>query len=145
MTARQAARTLRGLKPKVYRLVDKGVGKSARAAVTFAKWESSGPFSGRALAAMDHPYARRHGRPLLDPSIVNVQSGLFRQSWQVERKAFAKGGDQFTVANRTSYADYLDQGTRFMFARPIATVVKAYWTTWAVVEIEKALTDAGYR
>lgn len=43
---------------------------------------SSGPFTLKQLRRMGHPYARRHPKPLLDPGVINVQSGAFRSAWR---------------------------------------------------------------
>lgn len=108
--------------------VEKAVESMARNAVKGAAYSaldraismSSGPFSLAELAEMDHPYARRHGTPLLEPFIINVQSGAFRQDWDMRQV----GDQHFQVFNDNAVADYLDQGTRYMFRRPIAEAVE---------------------
>lgn len=85
-----------------------------------ARKRSSGPFSLYELAEMDHPYAVRHGMPLLDPSIINEQTGRFKASWQGEI-----GVSSGRVSNASDVADYLDQGTDTMFRRPIGDALEA--------------------
>lgn len=94
---------------------------------TVAEKRSSGGYSLASLARMDHPYARRHGIPLEEPGIINVQSGVFRRSWtsfgpySVNDKLISR------VANLDPKANYLEQRwghpkTR-MFARPINILI----------------------
>src|SRR5687767_8834007 len=47
---------------------------------------SSGPLKLKVMRrkAWDHPYAKRHSRPRLEPDITNVQSGDFREDWEIE-------------------------------------------------------------
>jgi hypothetical protein len=70
---------------------------------------SSGSFSAADLRALDHPYARRHPLPLLDPDEVNVESGEFQHAWRLEGPQ--QRGDRLTtrVFNTSRVAPYLDQ------------------------------------
>ena len=80
---------------------------------------SSGPFSLAELARRDHPYATRHAEPLLDPSRINRQEGVFKDSW-VRRYPFQRGGELVTrLYNIDPKAHFLEQGTRNMVARPL--------------------------
>lgn len=98
--------------------VDRAVSVALDDTVQTARHMSSGGRSSRTLARMDHPYATRHGSPLLPPEIINVQSGEFLASWKAERTP--EGG---RVINDSPVADFLQFGTKYMVARPIATVL----------------------
>lgn len=82
------------------------------------QWFSSGPISTAQLIAEDHPYATRHMVSRYDPAIINKQTGIFRQSWQVFVTNIA-GHSVYVVHNVASYAEYLEHGTWKMIARPI--------------------------
>jgi hypothetical protein len=82
------------------------------------QWFSSGPISSAQLAREDHPYATRHMVSRYDPAIINKQTGVFRQSWQIGITNIA-GHPIYVVRNTASYAEYLEHGTRKMIARPI--------------------------
>lgn len=88
--------------------------------------KSSGPYSLTQLAAMDHPYARRHGKAQLPPQIINKQTDGpegFAGSWETEL-----GGNPANptgqLVNRNPVADYLIHGTRYMLERPIDHAVE---------------------
>jgi hypothetical protein len=82
---------------------------------------SSGPFSSEQLADMDHPYARRHGYPLLDPGTINVQTGAFKAHWRRERVA----DDHYQVVNDDEKAEKILFGDFWTFNRPIDEAVEA--------------------
>lgn len=88
--------------------------------IRLARERSSGPFSSARLASMDYPFAKRHGAPLLDPSIVNSQSGHFRAKWHAVRLGM---GAQ--IVNDAQYADWLKHGTEYAFARPIDEAIES--------------------
>lgn len=92
---------------------------AAELGVRIAREQSSGPYSSAQLAAMDHPYATRHGSPMLAPWIINEQSGAFRSHWQYVAKGI---GAQ--IFNDTYYAKWLEEGTPTMFARPAGLVIE---------------------
>ena len=79
---------------------------------------SSGPISSAQLAAEDHPYAKRHGAPMRDPSVINIQTGRFQAGWGLSLRPGANRYD-INAHNEVPYADFLKQGTRLMFARPM--------------------------
>jgi hypothetical protein len=84
-----------------------------------ARVNSLGPLSTRVLRALGNPFARRHGKPLLDPGIVHQQSGLFGASW-VMGGVEQRGGDLFAMIwNSDPKAPLLKEGTEMMFARPV--------------------------
>lgn len=86
---------------------------------TARRW-SSGPFSLAELATRDHPYARRHGRPLLSSARINVQTGVFRDSWVASAAVIPGVGVGVRLYNTDDKASrFLEGGTEHMFARPI--------------------------
>lgn len=69
--------------------------------------------------ARNRPYAVRHGAPLRDPSIINQQSSHFIQDWETIGP-YWRGGTLYSVLrNISQIANWLEFGTKFMFARPI--------------------------
>jgi hypothetical protein len=101
----------------------RGFAQGMRETYDLAIQKSSGPFSLAALASMDHPYARRHGSPGLDPSTINVQTGTFRRRW---RASLVSSGSvmRFEIVNDDPKAVYLIHGTPTMFARPIDQAIE---------------------
>lgn len=82
---------------------------------------SSGPYKMAELRRkpLDSPYAKRHARPVLDPGVINIQTGLFWRSWKVQRAKQTKDGAAGAVINDAPYAQFLEEGTKTMFKRPI--------------------------
>lgn len=76
--------------------------------------QSSGGLQPADLARMDHPFARRHGGPQLNPDFVNRQTGAFYAGWQIEDGA---DGYSASVSNADPKAGLLESGTWVMFAR----------------------------
>lgn len=75
---------------------------------------SSGPYSSKELRALHHPYATRHGAPMLNPSRINVQGvqGV-REEWKAS-VAFT----ELTFENdHPIYQRFLRDGTHKMFRR----------------------------
>lgn len=87
---------------------------------------SSGPYSLEDLARMDHPYAVRHGSPLLPPEIINRQSGEFASEWKRTPILGSPEEPRMQVRNDSRVADFLKYGTRRMFARPIEGELEVY-------------------
>jgi len=101
-----------------------GVDRAIESGLEEARRRSSGRYSLAELARMDHPYARRHGSPRLDASTINVQSGVFRSAWRSDDPRAGEAPIAGRIFNDSAVADYLDNGTRTMFARPIGTAVE---------------------
>jgi hypothetical protein len=80
---------------------------------------SSGTHSSADLARLDHPFATRHGSPLLDPSVINAQTGQFRAAWRTEGPKPTAGGVGGAIVNDDPKVQVLKPGTRLMFARPV--------------------------
>ena len=79
---------------------------------------------------MGHPFAKRHGQPLLDPGVINVITGEFRNAWTIVAPALAGSDIVGELRNDSWVAQYLQPGTQLMFNRPIddkiATEIDAY-------------------
>ena len=108
-------------------------------ALVIAEGLSSGPHSTADLRRMGHPYARRHGKPLLNPAIINAQTGTFRASWDGESPR--PDGDGLTAAifNTDPKAELLQSGTRTMFARPIDAQIEEDLAPRREARLERAL------
>lgn len=115
MTTKQAIARVRSLSGTIDRAIMRGIKEALADGLEDAREMSAGPFSSRELKRMDHPYATRHGSPMLPPEVVNLQSGEFYHSWWTRQ--FADGGQ---LRNDSKVADFLQYGTETMFARPIA-------------------------
>lgn len=97
--------------------------EAADEALNLARRYSSGTFPMPALRRMGHPYARRHGTPRRDPSIINAQTGQFVKAWK-KRHIVIQGGEVIAqVVNESPHAAFLN-GTRFMFDRPVEVRVE---------------------
>ena len=90
---------------------------------------------------MDHPYAVRHGKPLLPPEIINTQSGEFKAAWYMDAPRSTDGGKTISgsVINDSEVADYLEFGTKKMFARPLPTVVMDFTFKQLETRLQKSL------
>jgi hypothetical protein len=106
------------------------VGFSNRQGLDKAIALSGGGISLAQLASLDHPYARRHGRPLLDPGVINRQTGDFQAAWKMEDPKIVADNVEATVKNEDWKADYLTQPKGWpktkMFQRPIDKEVEQY-------------------
>lgn len=81
---------------------------------------SSGSLTPADLRRMDHPYAKRHGTPKLNPGIINAQSGDFRGAWERDAVKPARDGLTSGIFNTDPKAEkWLQPGTKFMVARPV--------------------------
>lgn len=90
-------------------------GAAAQDTLEEAETRSQGTYSLAELAALDYPYARRHGRPLLPDSFINQQQGTFAASWVVDQ-----GPNGPVVHNIDEpIATFLEKGTRNMLPRPM--------------------------
>jgi hypothetical protein len=136
MNIRQAKAALRGVARDIHREAVRVARTTVAAGENEAKKLSSGPFSMVELAKKDHPYARRHGSPRLDPSVINVQSGVFRQSWFTSLPTMAQSKVSARLVNDSEVADFLQYGTRKMFARPIGDRLQRFIQDRALREIE---------
>lgn len=91
-----------------------------------AEEATAGEYSQRELEQMDHPYARRHRRPLLDPDIINIDSGGVHEGWRVRGphvQANLISGQLVNVDPK--FEEYLAPGTVTMVERdPLAKVAE---------------------
>lgn len=141
-TLRQARRDLRYLRGDL----KKAAKAVVRQAVTEGKarayeW-SSGPYSLAQLAKMDHPYARRHATPLLDPATINVQTGTFRRHWAYQAPYETSTGIKGSVYNDAEIADTLMSGTWLMHRRPIDDRLGVYMFDLAKREMDVRISAA---
>ena len=97
-------------------------GLTQAAALNAADRLSSGTASQATLRRV-RPYARKHGSPLLDPGIINEQTGTFRRSWTGDEPAEVDGDLTTSVYNTDPKAPFLEQPDGApkspMFARPV--------------------------
>lgn len=101
---------------------------------------SSGDVSRSDLRKLDNPYAKRHGFPLLDASIINEQTGFLKSNWRMEIVSSLKSLKvDGAVINDTWYIDYLVQGTKTMFSRPIDKVLEQYMEQRIIFHVRQAL------
>lgn len=87
--------------------------------VQIARERSSGTASEAQLRREDHPYARRHGAPRRDPSIINRHRGVFYAAWR-SVSAFSAG----QIINDSDVANFMRDGTTYMFERPVGVAVE---------------------
>lgn len=118
MTPDQAIHALQRRGAEITRAIE----ETAREVFDQAVEWSSGPHSLRALARMDHPYAKRHGSATLPPHIINAQSGDFRRAWRIERLSASR----LRVINDDPKVRFLKGGTRLMVDRPIENELRAF-------------------
>lgn len=105
--------------------------------LTIARRRSSGPFTAADMRRLNHPFARRHARPGLDPSNINERTGRFRGGWQKR-----SSGNSAMIVNETAYADFLERGTRNMHARRVGEAVESElrsYVTNAETKVERLL------
>jgi len=92
--------------------VAEAVELTAQDALTRARWWSSGSLSLKQMRrkSVDHPYARRHGSPKLNPDFINTQTGVFAASWRHSAPVEdAEGNLTAAVFNTDPKAPYLEQ------------------------------------
>lgn len=101
---------------------------------------SNGGYSLAQLEAMDHPYARRHGMPLLPPEIINKQTGNFQRAWKKENASVSGSKVKAKITNYDRKADYLTQPRGWpstkMFQRPVDKEVETFWEDTLKKQIE---------
>lgn len=111
--------------------MSKAVASATRTTLEKAKDQSRGPYSSRELARRDHPFATRHPSPLLDPAIINEQSGAFLAAWNA-----ASSGLKGKVWN-DSFVTQFFGGTIFTRPRPIHDAIAIFARMALDDEIEK--------
>lgn len=110
------------LEPLIYKAAADIIEEAAYEGLRIALRKSSGGLSYTMQRAMDHPYARRHGRPRADASTINAHTGAFRSAWRIRSGARVFHGMQ--IINDSFAADFLQYGTKTMFERPIKEAVE---------------------
>jgi hypothetical protein len=125
VTIGQAIRKIEQLERAADEGAKRGSERLLSRGLSLAKKRTSGRRSLAELRRRDHPYATRHGSPLLEPSIVNIQSGRLLSRWYAFRLPGGWGGSyRGRIINDDPATEFLD-GTRVMFPRPVARVVSA--------------------
>lgn len=142
MTAREAERELRNTANALRREVRRATKDCLGIVLSEARSRSTGPYSTRQLAAMDHPYARRHGSPRLPAEVINVQTGGFLRRWRTAGPVPHGTGYRGSVRNDADYAGYLDTGTKRMFRRPVADAALSAARPACEARVEAALDAA---
>ena len=84
-----------------------------------ARADSSGPVTAAALRRLGPAYSVRLGARL-NPAIINVRTGRFRESWNT-----ARDEDSVSLWNDAPEAVFLQNGTRRMVPRPIDDLILA--------------------
>lgn len=106
---------------------------------------SSGSYSLAQLAAMGHPYSKRHGGvgvPYGDPAVINKQSGKFRSGWQVEYRANPGGIPTANIVNTDPKAEEVTGGEGRMIKRPIVERIKERTRPGYIARMAKAISEA---
>jgi hypothetical protein len=118
------------------------VEKTAAQGLIEAQLLSQGPLSQPTLDKEDNPYAKRHGTPQRDPSIINEQTGDFLRSWDTVFADIYGDSIESAIVNDSPEADYLNQtwgGSKStMFRRPVKDKVEELVTP----KFEKNVQDA---
>jgi hypothetical protein len=125
----------------------KAVEKTADEGLIEAQLLSQGPISQGVLTEEDHPYAKRHGAPQRDPSIINEHTGDFLRSWDTVFADVYGDSIESGIVNDNPVADYLNQtwgGSRStMFRRPIKDKVEELVTPKFEKNVQDALDRLG--
>lgn len=103
--------------------------------------QSQGTKSYQDLADEDHPYATRHGSPQSDPGIINKHSGEFADAWQPPDVMVLGDTLHGRIINDSPVADFLNDGTTHMFARPIGPETEVYTARLVEVEVKRHVAD----
>jgi hypothetical protein len=138
MTAADASAKFRRMAAELPGAMAAAEARNLKAGLEIAIEQSSGTLSEDDLAAMDHPYARRHATPGADPEVVNVHTDVFREHWETDSKESADGveGDIFNTAD---YADEIEDGGRLWIPRPVNAAVARRLQPIRDEELERAL------
>lgn len=119
MNVRDAIAEIEALVQEVEQGGERVVEELTDRGVQIARQRSSGTASPAQLRREDHPYARRHGAPRRDPAIINRNRGVFFAAWRS-----ATSGLTGQIINDSDVADFLRDGTRLMFERPVGVAVE---------------------
>jgi hypothetical protein len=141
VTAQEAGAILRRRAQALDREVREAERDALQYAVKTAEKLSSGPLTTAALRAMGHPY-RIGGSPPQNPAIINVQTGLFRSSWQVNGPHDARGGLVSKLTNTAPYAGFLFAGTARMIMRPILQAIQGRVSDFRYRKLQEATRKA---
>lgn len=142
MTIREAQRLFERMEQQVDDAAERGFRKVLDRGLALARRQTSGRRSLSELRRRDHPYAKRHGSPLLDPAKVNSQSGDLLSRWfpagqfgastqvlgkgdKMPGRVLGSGARDLrgAIVNDDPVTEYLE-GTTVMFRRPVAEAVE---------------------
>lgn len=118
----QAAARLEQVVPQLLDRLEAAEERTQRFVFSLVLERSSGRYSLALLAAIGHPYAKANPHPPMHPGIINVQSGVFKRSWQDQehRRPDYIG---FSIWNNAPHAMFLEHGTDKMIERPLVELV----------------------
>ena len=122
-----------------------GLSRGMEALKQAAIVESSGACTKSDLRKLDHPYATRHAKPLLDPSRINTHdpSG-FISFWKVEPTVKQSDGLLGLLVNNSPIADFLvgkDRPKSKMVRRPIDDELEATAPLLIEARVNLAIQD----
>lgn len=138
----RAAREIAKYKEKLGKEIQKAEVKTAKVGLRAAIQQSSGNTSLAQLRKEDHPFAKRHGEPKRDVTIINSHSrNGFKSEWHIDTSRSLEDGP--AVVNYSKVAGFLQEGTRKMFARPIEGKVIAAMSKVRVQNLDQAVSKAG--
>ena len=136
----QAARELKKFSQRVEKGIIKANGQTAKVGLKEAIKQSSGRKTAAQMRKADHPYAKRHGQPLWDPSTINVGKGSFKRDWHVQDGGNLRNG--IAIVNYNPVAKFLADGTKKMFARPLEAKVILAMSKVSQSNLDKAVNSA---
>lgn len=126
------------MKEAINTAVDEAISITVEKGIRKAEELSSGTKSTKELRQMDHPYAKRHKSQSLSPEIINKQTGLFKNSWQVIYRISDRAK---VLANVAPYANYVlggyEKGT--MIRRPIDITLEDFLQKTLELELKENL------
>lgn len=143
MTPGQAASEIEKFSRRLDRELQKAEQDSLTEAAQIAADLSSGPFKQFQLTAMGHPYAVSNPNPPQDAAIINTQTGTFKKAWQTQAGEWDGDSLSNKLVNADRVADWLDQGTKKMIARPIQARICERLEPVRLRNLEEAIRKAG--
>jgi len=130
MNISQAIAQLEALENGIEAAIEGAVAEIAEIGAEDGRARSDGGMSYAEMRRLDHPKARRHGRPRTDMGVINRHRGVFYAAWRSTRNQ---------VINDSDVADFIQYGTQFMFESPISMLVEGTMAEKAPAVLEKHL------
>lgn len=134
MTPDQLSKEMKQKAQNLKRELDKAQRTVGKHAVKIARRQSSGRLSTAQLAAMDHPYATRHGVRTM-AGLINYQTGTFFNAWRYDH------GRKLLV-NPVDYGFFLQHGSSRMNRRRLLEEIKGQLKPVMKKEVKRALRRA---